>query len=239
MDSRALQANRCHRGGTRAAVGDGAPGAALQRCRLVQSCAPVQAFEPRLTAELSGGGRDRVPAVLAFDEERGWLLLADAAGRSGSSAIHPEPGLLRCNCTPSSARGGRTPRRSRPTASPSTCGDPPSARVCAAIRRALRRTRRVPGAGDHPHDLHMGNLYLQRATAPRRLRRRRDLASLRLARCHIPLSRRDERGRGSATIYRKKHALRSTKNSRSYSDALQRGQPSGVWPSRCVAEGSR
>ncbi len=102
--SRARQANRCHRGGTRAAVGDGAPVAALQRCRLVQSWATVQAFEP-LTAELSGRWPDRVPEVLAFDEERGWLLLADAGRPIREFAIHPEPGLLRCPCTPSSTAG--------------------------------------------------------------------------------------------------------------------------------------
>ena len=43
-----------------------------------KACGPVQAFEPRLTAELFARWPDRVPEVLAHDEERGWLLLADA-----------------------------------------------------------------------------------------------------------------------------------------------------------------
>lgn len=43
-----------------------------------KACAPVQAFEPRLTAGLFARWPDRVPEVLGHDEERGWLLLADA-----------------------------------------------------------------------------------------------------------------------------------------------------------------
>jgi hypothetical protein len=43
-----------------------------------KACSPVQAFEPRLTAELFARWPDRVAEVLGYDEERGWLLLADA-----------------------------------------------------------------------------------------------------------------------------------------------------------------
>jgi len=43
-----------------------------------KQCAPVQAFEPRLTAELFARWPDRVAEVLAYDEERAWLLLGDA-----------------------------------------------------------------------------------------------------------------------------------------------------------------
>jgi hypothetical protein len=43
-----------------------------------KACAPVQAFEPRLTAELSMRWPDRVGEVLGHDEERAWLLLDDA-----------------------------------------------------------------------------------------------------------------------------------------------------------------
>jgi hypothetical protein len=43
-----------------------------------KACAPVQAFEPRLTAELFARWPDRVAKVLGHDEERAWLLLADA-----------------------------------------------------------------------------------------------------------------------------------------------------------------
>jgi hypothetical protein len=43
-----------------------------------KACAPVQAFEPRLTAELFARWPDRVAEVLGHDEKRAWLLLADA-----------------------------------------------------------------------------------------------------------------------------------------------------------------
>jgi hypothetical protein len=43
-----------------------------------KACGPVQAFEPRLTAELFARWPGRVGEVLAHDEERAWLLLADA-----------------------------------------------------------------------------------------------------------------------------------------------------------------
>jgi hypothetical protein len=43
-----------------------------------KACAPVQAFEPRLTGELFVRWPDRVAEVLGRDDERAWLLLADA-----------------------------------------------------------------------------------------------------------------------------------------------------------------
>jgi hypothetical protein len=43
-----------------------------------KACAPVQAFEPRLSAGLFARWPDRVAEVLGHDEERAWLLLADA-----------------------------------------------------------------------------------------------------------------------------------------------------------------
>ena len=43
-----------------------------------KACGAVQAFEPRLSAELYSRWPDRVAEVLAHDEERGWLLLGDA-----------------------------------------------------------------------------------------------------------------------------------------------------------------
>jgi Phosphotransferase enzyme family len=43
-----------------------------------KACAQVQAFEPRLTAELYARWPDRVTEVLAVDESRRWLLLGDA-----------------------------------------------------------------------------------------------------------------------------------------------------------------
>jgi hypothetical protein len=47
-------------------------------------CAPVQAFEPRLTAALHRRWPGRVVEVLAHDEERGWLLLADGGTPVGA-----------------------------------------------------------------------------------------------------------------------------------------------------------
>jgi hypothetical protein len=43
-----------------------------------KACGPVQAFEPRLSGELFARWPDRVAEVLAQDNQRGWLLLADA-----------------------------------------------------------------------------------------------------------------------------------------------------------------
>ena len=43
-----------------------------------KACAPVQAFEPRLSGQLFARWPDRVAQVLAYDEARAWLLLADA-----------------------------------------------------------------------------------------------------------------------------------------------------------------
>jgi len=57
-----------------------------------KACAPVQAFEPRLTAALAGRWPDRLPEVLAHDEERAWLLLGDAGERLGFDR-GPEPWL--------------------------------------------------------------------------------------------------------------------------------------------------
>lgn len=58
-----------------------------------KACAPVQAFEPRLTAELFARWPDRVAEVLAYDEERGWLLLADAGTPIGAFGNPPEAWL--------------------------------------------------------------------------------------------------------------------------------------------------
>ncbi|MBV9355946.1 MAG: hypothetical protein JO023_10515 [Chloroflexi bacterium] len=43
-----------------------------------KACAAIQAFEPRLTGELYARWPDRVTRVLARDDQRAWLLLADA-----------------------------------------------------------------------------------------------------------------------------------------------------------------
>jgi hypothetical protein len=43
-----------------------------------KACAPVQAFEPRLSFALASRWPDRVAGVVACDADRKWLLLADA-----------------------------------------------------------------------------------------------------------------------------------------------------------------
>ncbi len=59
-----------------------------------KACAPVQAFEPRLTAGLFARWPDRVSEVLGHDEERAWLLLADAGTPIGVLGNPPETWLV-------------------------------------------------------------------------------------------------------------------------------------------------
>jgi hypothetical protein len=58
-----------------------------------KACAPVQAFEPRLTADLFERWPDRVPEVLAYDEGRAWLLLGDAGTPVSEFGNPPEAWL--------------------------------------------------------------------------------------------------------------------------------------------------
>ena len=58
-----------------------------------KACAHVQAFEPRLTAELCARWPHRVTEVLAVDEARRWLLLADAGIAVGERGNPPEAWL--------------------------------------------------------------------------------------------------------------------------------------------------
>jgi hypothetical protein len=58
-----------------------------------KACAPVQAFEPHLTAELFARWPDRVAEVLGYDEECAWLLLADAGRPVGDFGNPPEAWL--------------------------------------------------------------------------------------------------------------------------------------------------
>jgi hypothetical protein len=59
-----------------------------------KACAPVQAFEPRLSAELYARWPDRVAEVLAHDEERAWLLLSDAGTPIRERGNPPEAWLV-------------------------------------------------------------------------------------------------------------------------------------------------
>lgn len=56
----------------------------------LKACRPVQRFEPRLTAELHARWPDRLVEVLAWDEERAWLLTADAGLPLGDLGNPPE-----------------------------------------------------------------------------------------------------------------------------------------------------
>jgi hypothetical protein len=58
-----------------------------------KACAPVQSFEPRLTAALFARWPDRVAEVLGHDQQRGWLLLADAGTPVGVCGNPPEAWL--------------------------------------------------------------------------------------------------------------------------------------------------
>jgi hypothetical protein len=58
-----------------------------------KACAQVEAFEPRLTAELYARWPDRVTEVLAVDEARNWLLLGDAGIAVGEQGNPPEAWL--------------------------------------------------------------------------------------------------------------------------------------------------
>jgi hypothetical protein len=58
-----------------------------------KACAPVQAFEPRLTAALSARWPDRVAEVLGWDQRRAWLLLADAGTPLGAVGNPPRAWL--------------------------------------------------------------------------------------------------------------------------------------------------
>ncbi|HET7182527.1 MAG TPA: hypothetical protein VFI15_09880, partial [Candidatus Limnocylindrales bacterium] len=55
-----------------------------------KACQPQQAFEARLTAELSRRWPDRVANVLGVEPDQGWLLTADAGQSIGSLGNPPE-----------------------------------------------------------------------------------------------------------------------------------------------------
>ena len=59
-----------------------------------KACAPIQAFEPALTAALYARWPDRVPEVLAHDVDRAWMLLADAGTPLSESGNPPDAWLV-------------------------------------------------------------------------------------------------------------------------------------------------
>ena len=58
-----------------------------------KACAPGQAFEPRLTADLFARWPDLMPVVLGHRGDRAWLLLADAGTPLGARGNPPEAWL--------------------------------------------------------------------------------------------------------------------------------------------------
>jgi hypothetical protein len=58
-----------------------------------KACAPVQGFEPRLSAELFARWPDRVAEVLGHNVDRAWLLLGDAGRAVGAVGNPPESWL--------------------------------------------------------------------------------------------------------------------------------------------------
>ena len=62
-------------------------------CAWFKACSPVQTFEPRLSAELFDRWPDRVGEVLAYDEQRAWLLLADAGAGIHAAGTPPQAWL--------------------------------------------------------------------------------------------------------------------------------------------------
>ena len=58
-----------------------------------KACGPVQRFEPRHTAQLFARHPELVAEVLAYDEQRAWLLLADAGTPIGAFGNPPETWL--------------------------------------------------------------------------------------------------------------------------------------------------
>ena len=80
-----------------------------------KACAPVQAFEPRLTAELARRWPERVGTVLACDEDRSWLLTADAGEAIGNLGNAPDLRLASRRSAMSSPRRCRSTRSSTTT----------------------------------------------------------------------------------------------------------------------------
>jgi hypothetical protein len=58
-----------------------------------KACAAVQRFEPRMTARLFERWPDRVAEVVAYDDARAWLLVADAGTPMSATGNHPDDWL--------------------------------------------------------------------------------------------------------------------------------------------------
>jgi hypothetical protein len=151
-----------------------------------KACSPAQGFEPRLTAELFARWPDRVAEVLAHDEERGWLLLADAGTPIRARGNPPDVWLVALPLYAELQRGEAAHTRAhlrhhvpdlRLATLPARYEDllhrdlPLEGDEIGRLRRFAVRfaelcdqlaARGVPETVQHD-DLHMGNLYAQGA----------------------------------------------------------------------------
>ena len=147
-------------------------------------CSPVQAFEPRLSAELYARWPDRVADVLGYDGQRAWLLLADAGtpvsvygnppeawlealpayaelqrGETAHARDHLEHGVPDLRLATLPARFDELLQRDLPLAASEMDElrkfSPRLADLCAELA-----VRGIPETIQHD-DLHMANLYAQ------------------------------------------------------------------------------
>jgi hypothetical protein len=147
-----------------------------------KACSPLQAFEPRLSAELFERWPDRVGEVLAHDDDRAWLLLGDAGRPVGTIGNPPEsweqvlPGYAELqrgetehaeeherHGVPSlrlAALPGRFDDLLR-TSLPLTADETTRLRRCAGLYADLcaELTARGPAETVQHDDLHMANLF--------------------------------------------------------------------------------
>jgi hypothetical protein len=121
-----------------------------------KACAPVQAFEPRLTADLFSRWPDRVPEVLAYHEQRAWLLLADAGMSVGVSDNPPQAWLTALPRYAELQRGEAvyaqehlahvepSAKRAAPREPPSLVGQRPTGDAVEPRQRVVRHTVEPP-----------------------------------------------------------------------------------------------
>jgi hypothetical protein len=145
-----------------------------------KACAPVQAFEPGLTAALAGRWPQSLPAVVAHEEGR-WLLLRDAGAPIGFDgnpdawlAILPRYAEIQCGETERAAAHVRSGVPDRPLsafpalyesmlARPLPLEDTARARLRAFVREFAVLCDALSSAGPaetiQHDDLHGGNVY--------------------------------------------------------------------------------
>ena len=147
-----------------------------------KACAPVQAFEPKLTAGLFARWPDRVAEVIAHDDGRAWLLLGDAGtplrdrGNSPATWLDVLPRYAELQAgeathvddyladgVPDLRPGGLPARYEELVSRPLPLEDEELAELRAFAPRLAALCEEL-AAGDVPpsiqhDDLHMGNVY--------------------------------------------------------------------------------